>query len=171
MSLAVLFRIDQSSFESRLQNWVKSAADESEKNRLEAQCTILDAKKNKAKNLDLSFLDLTDVPPLDDLTQLEKLNLSYNQLEALPKGYFTGLNKLRELDLRNNQLSTLPEGCSNELNCLRILYLDGNQLNTLPEGCFKELNLLEELGLDDNKLRTVEPNCFSGLNSLGILFG
>ena len=107
-------------FEKKLDNWVYSAADESEKKKkLDAQTRILDAKKKNAETLNLSGLNLTEVPPLDALTQLNELDLSKNQLSTLPEGCFQGLTSLKELNLRNNQLSTLPKGCFQGLTSLK----------------------------------------------------
>ena len=159
--------ITQIPFENKLDNWVKSAADASEKeNRLEAQRRILVAKETNAEALDLSGLNLTDVPPLDALANLKELDLSKNQLSILPDGCLTGLNSLQELDLSTNQLSILPLGCFTGIDSLQRLYLENNQLSILPDGCLTGLNSLQELYLDYNELSPLPDGCFAGLNSL-----
>ena len=72
--------ITQIPFENKLDNWVKSADASEKENRLEAQRGILVAKETNAEALDLSGLNLTDVPPLDALANLKELDLSKNQL-------------------------------------------------------------------------------------------
>ena len=72
--------ITQIQFQDRLNTWDQSAADASKiNNRLEAQQRILEAQTTNAETLNLSGLNLTEVPPLDASTQLKILNLSKNQ--------------------------------------------------------------------------------------------
>jgi len=143
-------------FEFKLKSWVANAVESEKANRLEAQKRILDAQKNNAETLDLSGLNLTDVPPLDVLTtHLKTLNLANNRLTTLENGCFDGLTALQRLYIENNQLTTLQNGCFKELTALHILNLDNNQLSTLPNGCFDGLTALKWLYLSYNQLTTL----------------
>ena len=166
-----LLGIAESSFEERLQQWVQRADSSKQENRIEAQRRILDAQKSNAQQIDLSNLNLTEVPPLDGLTHLKGLDLSYNYLKyELKEGCFNGLNLLEELNLSNNDLSELKNGYFDALNSLKQLNLSKNNLSELKEGCFDGLNLLTYLFLSNNDLSELKKRCFDGLNSLWCLY-
>ncbi|WP_299461710.1 leucine-rich repeat domain-containing protein [uncultured Microscilla sp.] len=117
----------------------------------------------QSKALDLSRLGLAVLPPaFATLSQLEHLNLAFNQLVELPET-LEQLNQLKVLLLHYNKLATLPISlgafrqleeltlCFNrltnlpasiaQLNSLRVLHLHHNQLSQLP----LELNSLPRL--------------------------
>jgi len=138
--------INDISFEDRLDNWVNSA-DESEKTkRIEAKKRILEAKEYNAVMLYLSYLDLTDVPPVE-LPNLKLLYLTHNKLEHLSKGRFSELKSLEELYLHNNKIGNLYEGCFSELKSLKKLYLHKNKIGNLPDGCLDGLTLLRTISI------------------------
>jgi hypothetical protein len=62
------------------------------------------------------------------LTRLQMLNLSYNQLTALPEA-IANLTQLQELDFSFNPLTKLPESIAN-LTQLQGLKLHGNPLDS-----------------------------------------
>ncbi|MBA3805221.1 MAG: TIR domain-containing protein [Acidobacteria bacterium] len=114
-----------------------------------AEARIQEARKNRATSLDLSNLDLTELPKsVTQLSQLGMLYLDRNQLTMLPESVLQ-LSKLWELSLSNNQLKMLPESVA-QLSQLTTLYLDGNQLTTLPEA-LQKLTQLEQLYLHENE--------------------
>ena len=125
-----------------------------------------------ARLLDLSNNNLTDLTGLQDIpniNQVTSLDLSLNQLQALPDNIFNGLQCLEWLLLNNNQLQTLPDNIFNGLQNLRMLELHYNQLQTLPANIFNGLQNLKQLYLDNNRLQTLPDNIFNGLQSLSIL--
>ncbi|HZM80337.1 MAG TPA: leucine-rich repeat domain-containing protein [Candidatus Limnocylindrales bacterium] len=88
---------------------------------------ITEARRTRAKTLDLSGLGLTEVPSeLSSLTQLARLNLGHNQLTAFP-AELSSLTQLTELNLGHNQLTALPAELSS-LTQLTELNLDHNPL-------------------------------------------
>jgi hypothetical protein len=152
----------------------------------EAQQRIEQARREGAIALDLSYMELTELPEaIASLTQLQELDLSNNQLRSLPEA-IASLTQLRVLYLQNNQLRSLPEAIAS-LTQLRVLYLQNNQLTELPEAIasLTELHLLhlsgnqltelpesiecltrlQELNLNNNKLREL-PEAIASLTRL-----
>ncbi|MFX0095092.1 MAG: leucine-rich repeat domain-containing protein, partial [Candidatus Hodarchaeota archaeon] len=83
---------------------------------------------------------LTHLPKsLDGLTNLKKLSLADNQIQALPET-FGNLTNLEESDLSCNYLQSLPENFSNLWN-LRKVDLYDNHLQSFPKSCSKLINL------------------------------
>jgi len=75
---------------------------------------------------------LSALPPeIGRLTNLQHLNLSYNNLKELPPE-IGNLTQLKILDLSANELQELPREMGN-LNALRVLNLSANQLTDLSE--------------------------------------
>ena len=90
---------------------------------------ILEAERTEATLLDLSNLQLTELPPeIGNLHSLQELNLWGNKLSSLPPE-IGNLSNLQTLYLGDNQLSSLPPEIGN-LNNLHKLYLGSNQLSS-----------------------------------------
>ncbi|MBE0680290.1 MAG: hypothetical protein IH589_00110, partial [Anaerolineales bacterium] len=106
-----------------------------------AEKEIQEAQKSGATELDLSGMELTELPEsIGDLTQLHKLNLGRNydtpdwdknRLTTLPES-LGRLTQLQSLDISYNQLTVLPESLG-QLTQLQSLSLNNNQLTVLPE--------------------------------------
>jgi C-terminal of Roc, COR, domain/Ras of Complex, Roc, domain of DAPkinase/Leucine rich repeat len=147
----------------------------------EAERRIEQARREGATKLDLSGLNLTEVPEaIASLTQLITLDLSDNQLSAI-LGWIVSLTQLRELDLSNNQLTIGPDlnaslkspqlhfffqqlPALKALTQLRGLNLSGNQLTSLPES-ISSLTQLTALDLSDNQLTSL-PASITSLTQL-----
>ncbi|XP_077232163.1 uncharacterized protein LOC143883804 [Tasmannia lanceolata] len=87
------------------------------------------------------------------LKNLQILDLSGNNFEALPSCLLSNLSALERLFLdANNLKGDLPGLCS--LKRLKTLHLSGNQLDdrSLPS-CLGNLSSLEDLDLSNNNLR------------------
>lgn len=106
-----------------------------------------------------------------NLTKLEKLDLSYNQLAALPEG-IGNLKNLEELKLDNNMIVALPEAIGT-LHKLKVLSLKENAIvmtstlfsaknpQPLPASLFADTPLID-LNLHGNKLTSTQLNEFDG---------
>lgn len=139
----------------------------------EAEKKIEEARQSGATKLNLSKMNLTELPDsLAQITQLQELNLSRNQLTSLPE-WLDQFTRLLDLELYGNQLTRLPEslGQLSELQSLnlgynqfevlssvvtrlvnlRALMLHGNQLVKLPSE-IGYLSKLTRLTLENNKL-------------------
>ena len=120
--------------------------------------------------LDLSFVQAGGeiLSELRGLSALRYLNLSSNQLTALPpelgqlQNLTLDLQQLTSLNWANpepaldlNQLTSLPPELG-QLQNLTTLYLPGNQLTSLPPE-LGQLQSLELLYLDHNQLTSLPP--------------
>lgn len=106
------------------------------------------ASVNQTSSLDLSQQKLNKVPSyVFNLTYLEKLNLSQNQLTGAIQAEIRFLSKLRELDLSDNKMTGLPAEVG-QLSQLEILDLANNQLTSLPYELanLKKLRILDLRG-------------------------
>ncbi|KAJ7214460.1 hypothetical protein GGX14DRAFT_360142 [Mycena pura] len=92
---------------------------------------------------------LTDeaIQPLMLFKELRVLNLSLNDLQEIPGGFFRRLMKLEELYLGGNRLTRFPISGEelSEMGRLSTLFLNGNRLSHLPPelGKVKSLSLLD----------------------------
>ena len=102
----------------------------------------------------------------DSLSDLEYLDLSFNELSALPADVFDGFTDLKYLDLGVNDLSALPADVFDSPSKLEHLSLSNNQLDALPADVFDGLSSLEVLELNFNELDELPAGLFDGLSSL-----
>lgn len=129
----------------------------------EAQQRIEKARQEGAIELDLSCLELRELPEaIAFLTQLRVLNLHNNQLSQLPEA-IASLTQLQRFSLDNNQLRELPETIAS-LTQLQGLNLHNNQLTELPEA-LASLTHLQEFDLSNNQL-TELPEAIASLTEL-----
>lgn len=106
----------------------------------------------------LRHLRLADNHIADDVfttlhlfTELEVLNLSFNEIYEVPPGTLSALTQLQELYLSGNSLTSVPDDLL-ELYELRILFLNGNKLQTLPAELGR-LEALVKLDVGNNNLK------------------
>ena len=85
------------------------------------------------------------------MKKLENIQLSQNQLRALPSS-FSHLTGLRQLVLSNNQFATIPSVVL-KLPNLQLLDLSSNQITEIPDQI--ETIQVDELNLNDNRVRTM----------------
>ncbi|MEM7342825.1 MAG: COR domain-containing protein [Chloroflexota bacterium] len=116
---------------------------------------IEDAAKSGETRLDLSYYELSELPPeIGQLTNLTKLDLKFNQLSELPPE-IGKLTSLTSLNLYTNQLSELPPEIG-KLTSLTSLNLSRNQLSELPPEISQLQNLIK-LPLSNNQLGELPP--------------
>ena len=103
------------------------------------------------------------------LHKLKSLNLSNNELFALPVELFERLSALTELNLSHNKLTTLTNTCFYQLTVLKTLNLQGNDIRHIDDDIFDNLSQLLELDLSRNQLDNVDSVLGRGLSSLTFL--
>nr|AIY70096.1 variable lymphocyte receptor C [Petromyzon marinus] len=120
------------------------------------------------ERLQLTYNQLTAVPvnAFKALTQLTYLSLQNNNLQSLPVGVFDKLENLQDLRLYQNQLKSLPPAVFDSLTQLTWLDLRENQLQSIPEGIFNKLASLQTLYLSNNQLQSIPHGAFDHLTRL-----
>jgi hypothetical protein len=106
-----------------------------------------------------------------NLTKLEKLDLSGNELQGSIPGFaFTFLNHLETLDLSTNELSgAIPTGLGNLSLNLTALNFSANKLSGSLPPDLANMALLELLDLSDNSLSgTISLGAMSQLETLDL---
>lgn len=129
----------------------------------EAEEKIEEARRSGATQLDLSEMELTELPEsLGHLTQLQMLHINRNQLTTLP-GSLGQLSQLEFLSFARNRLSSFPESVR-DLKNLKKLYVWGNGLIEIPQW-INNLKSLEILSIYANKITSL-PDSLSELSKL-----
>ncbi|XP_065573963.1 toll-like receptor 6 [Artemia franciscana] len=120
------------------------------------------------ESLDLSYNNITGADSIlfDSLANLKVLNLSHNYLQEIDS---TSLDKLLIFDLTDNKIRTLTENSFRKLYRLLVLRLSGNALTDIDQGVFRNLRSLQILHLDSNKIERIPSGSFNGLTNLHIL--
>ncbi|XP_043855197.1 transforming growth factor beta activator LRRC32 isoform X2 [Dromiciops gliroides] len=96
------------------------------------------------------------------LSQLLFLDLSYNEIEAIPKGFFDPMTSLQFLNLSKNCLRTFEVPQEHSLPSLGILDLSHNDLQGFTVG-IHGLASLQQLYLEHNALAALAPLTFASL--------
>ncbi|KAJ8015188.1 hypothetical protein DPEC_G00023540 [Dallia pectoralis] len=120
------------------------------------------------KEVHCTFRHLTSAPrnlPKDT----QKVNLGYNNLQAVGGSEFTHLRHLEMLMLHGNDITAVSPGAFYSLRSLQILKLSYNKLKAVTASMFEGLVGLVRLHLDRNNIDFIEPYTFSGLTSLKLL--
>ncbi|XP_078139156.1 leucine-rich repeat-containing G-protein coupled receptor 5-like [Centroberyx gerrardi] len=118
--------------------------------------------------LDLSLNELSALPAhaFASLHNLQELRLAGNGLTDVPKDAFAGLINLKVLMLQNNHLKQVPPEALENLRNLQSLRLDANFLARLPASSLRGLASLRHLWLDDNLLSELPVGALSALPAL-----
>ncbi|ELA42221.1 uncharacterized protein VICG_00620, partial [Vittaforma corneae ATCC 50505] len=121
----------------------------------------------KLEKLDLSFNNLETLPPeIGELKNLQHLGLYGNRLRTLPSEV-EELKNLQHLDLRYNEFESFPT-VIRKLKNLERLILNGNKFGLFPIE-IAELKKLQRLELHDNKLKLL-PDEIGGMKELQTLY-
>ncbi|XP_078658181.1 uncharacterized protein LOC144903669 [Branchiostoma floridae x Branchiostoma belcheri] len=102
------------------------------------------------------------------ITKLEKLSLSWNEIEEIKENAFQPLRRLEYLELRHNRLRAVEESHFSSLASLRILHLSYNNISRIAGKSFDRLSRLDTLSLDHNKLSFLSPDWLQGLSTRAI---
>ena len=130
---------------------------------LEAEKKIAEALKSGATELDLSRMDLTELPEsIGQLKQLTKLNLWHNSLTTLPES-LRQLTQLQSLDLMSNQPTVASEILKHLTNLREIDFRECNLIK-VPD-VIRYLTSLEELNIGHNRIKNL-PEWISELHLL-----
>ncbi|CEG50490.1 FOG: Leucine rich repeat [Plasmopara halstedii] len=111
------------------------------------------------KLLDLSSLELVEMPPLEDLNRrfphLRHLNIRRNALRVLPEGLARAFPGLVVLNASENALESLSYVSISALRNLQRLNIAHNCIREVPAGLFIELDVLEEFDARGNLIQQI----------------
>ncbi|XP_018336498.1 protein artichoke-like [Agrilus planipennis] len=112
--------------------------------------------------LDLSYNNLDAIPfgVLRGHPTLERLHLDHNRLRIIDREAFMAMPALTELRLKNNSLSDILVGPLWNLPNLKGLDLSENYIQRLEPPFLENLPSLRRLDLSGNGLMEVDPNAF-----------
>lgn len=115
---------------------------------------VLNLSKN---NIGRSLSEDIDGNIFENTVSLEYLDLSQNNIRALPKTLFKNIRKLRKLDIHNNQISDWSAS-TDQLQNIEVINLQQNRLTTFnkeTQCSFEHLFQISNLTIDlsGNKLR------------------
>uniref|UniRef100_A0A3Q0QZX5 TLR4 interactor with leucine rich repeats n=1 Tax=Amphilophus citrinellus TaxID=61819 RepID=A0A3Q0QZX5_AMPCI len=101
-------------------------------------------------------------------SNLERLNLQYNQIRIIHPKAFEKLSTLEELYLGHNLLTAIPAGSLQPLNKLTILYGNNNAIKKITPELFSNLDNLIKLvlKLKNNFLTSLSGDMFALNNAL-----
>ncbi|XP_070784075.1 toll-like receptor 13 [Enoplosus armatus] len=120
------------------------------------------------EKLDLSSNNISSLGCHDfaNLTKLKRLSLYLNSIPVLNECVFEDLIRLEVLKLQSNRIFKLNRTFKKHLPNLTQLHLNGNKLTTIKRGEFEGLKSLQNLSLHENQIKTLENGSFIGLTSL-----
>ena len=101
--------------------------------------------------LDLYETQISDITPLQSLTNLTGLNLENNQISDITP--LQSLTNLTKLNLENNQISDISPLQS--LTNLTCLYMENNQISDITP--LQSLTNLKELDIENNQISDMTP--------------
>ncbi|XP_069668870.1 chaoptin isoform X2 [Periplaneta americana] len=137
---------------------------------------VLETRGRSFKGLEDSLLELRlrnvslgSVPDLP-LPALRTLRLSDNHIEDIPAEMASNLTSLRRLDVSYNQLQAVPSA-ARSMNHLKYLELAANPITTLSSASFQgAMEYLQELDIRHLTLNYFEPSALNKMTSLRTLY-
>lgn len=99
-------------------------------------------------------------------SDLERINLSFNELGRIHPKTFRGLKRLKSLELGSVKLSNIDSQTFQDLESLVVLTLTNNSITSIDSKLFERLTNLTQLNLNGNKLTSISSGLFSSLKNL-----
>nr|ANG08899.1 toll family protein LongTollA2 [Parasteatoda tepidariorum] len=128
---------------------------------------------NELEILDLSSNQIVALPPLvlRHCEDLIELYLQNNSISVLPPGLLTGLQRLRILDLSHNEITNhwLGSDTFSDLIRLELMNLSHNRLTQIDSKIFRTQYSLQKLFIDNNEIEAISDDAFSVLYKLHTL--
>ena len=136
-------------------------------NQIERMMDVLN-DLTRLQSLDLSYnnINVIQTKTFKDQSALNKLNLNNNRLQGIHGYVFEGLVSLRHLSLRHCDLLSLDGDMFNVIRNIQVLDIGGNQIYQLPAfSDFRVLpSALQHLVVDNNQITRLVDSQFAGLN-------
>lgn len=147
---------DGTNLRSRLESLVSPSLIVTDQASLDALAENAEAKTSRC--VFITELDITDLSPLQNLTELEYIFLNYTEVRSLEP--LRGLTSLRALDAPGNRITDID--ALRELSNLTRLDLYDNEITDI--GALGGLTGLKKLSLGGNNIRNFSP--LAGLTGL-----
>lgn len=116
------------------------------------------------------IMDFEDTEPFLANGMLADLDMSWNDLTAIPPSLFKKTLALRSLSLSNNRIKRLYSDSFSQLKNLIELDLSHNRINMPPGLMFVNCSQLERLEMSWNPLHTLPDTLLTGLGMLRELY-
>lgn len=128
-----------------------------------------DLETLRSLHMDNNRLTALGPEDLHGLVNLQYLILNNNQLKSISDSALRDLaSAVEDLDLSFNNLRAVPWDSVRQMKNLHQLTLDHNLLEFIPEGTFVDLERLARLDLTSNRLRKLPPDpVFARAQNLG----
>jgi hypothetical protein len=114
-------------------------------------CTVLDNYFNSS-SVKCSYLDLSDIPAMLDVTKLNMLDLSFNRISILRNASFSNFSGLSTLTLSYNEIEEIEINTFTGLRMMRDLDLKYNNLKSFNPEIFSANPKLEKVSLQGNPI-------------------
>ncbi|BFZ13445.1 hypothetical protein BsWGS_16484 [Bradybaena similaris] len=121
---------------------------------------------SKLVNLDISYLGLSVMPNLRNLTSLSNISLGYNNIKCVPSDMYP--MQISSIDLQFNQLNEITNTSFIGYPNLKYLRLNNNPVTIISSSAFISLGSLETLQLSSTLIKTL-PLDLPALTSLDLL--
>ncbi|KAL1131266.1 hypothetical protein AAG570_010884 [Ranatra chinensis] len=135
--------------------------------------THLNLSRNRIQDvLELGFSDWGEGPTAPGKTcnvGLEELDVSSNDIAAVPDNAFTSLRSLQKILLQENAISSMADRAFVGLISLQHLNASSNRLVALPPELFQSTRNLREIFLHNNSISVLAPGLLEGLDQLLVL--
>lgn len=114
---------------------------------------------NAIENIDASHNRFTKIPAiLVDMSNLNEIDFSHNQITSVAKGTFETVRNLRKLNLNYNQIKVIDEDLFAKNKNMTDLSLRGNQLMHFNSNSISNLEKLINLDLSINTIEKIDNN-------------
>lgn len=161
-----------------------SSSDDDNSTNLGQNCTtfpnlnVFSASKNRLENItglcdSLIFLNLsanvltkywdTNCRVLSSLVNIKVLDLSRNDIRAIPQSLFRKMSQLKELHLEDNYLTAFEPEILKNNPLVEVINLEANVLIEIKLSSFEELDNLRQLVLDHNSITQLDENIIEHL--------
>lgn len=124
---------------------------------------------HELNKLNLASCNMSTLIPdaLIGLNSLKVLNLSCNSFQTLQPQTFKHLTQVQQIDLSYNQLTVLPSMLFSSLP-ISLVNLSGNNLSTIEPQAFYNLSQLNHMEINQNKNKlTIQNEAFYNIGTVG----
>ncbi|PRD36761.1 UNVERIFIED_CONTAM: Tl [Trichonephila clavipes] len=92
---------------------------------------------------------------------VKTLSLTEDNIDVLPKGYFSNVQNLDSLDLSQNKIELITDFSFGNLSNLKKLNLSFNEINVISKNAFAGLSNLNQIYITNNQLESIDEDVFN----------